>query len=101
MKNTTAIEALTKEFENVLADINSLLQTTSDISSDELQEVREKIQARILKAKESVTGIYIDLARRAQVSASRVDLGVHEEPWKAIGVSAAVGLLLGLVLTRK
>ena len=37
----------------------------------------------------------------AQKAVYRADDYVHEKPWQGIGVGAAVGLVLGLLLARR
>jgi len=38
---------------------------------------------------------------RAKQAVYRADDYVHEKPWQGIGVGAAVGLVLGLLLARR
>ncbi len=38
---------------------------------------------------------------RARKTAETTNTYVHEQPWNAIGASAAVGLLLGYLLARR
>jgi ElaB/YqjD/DUF883 family membrane-anchored ribosome-binding protein len=39
--------------------------------------------------------------RRAKAAATATDDYVHEKPWQAIGVAAAVGLALGVLIGRR
>ena len=41
------------------------------------------------------------VAERAQQAARYTDEYVHENPWRAIGVAAGIGLLLGLMIGRR
>lgn len=101
MKEKVKAAALSREFEKFLADIESLLHAAADLSGEELEAVKTKLNDRVKEARESVVDIGDDLERFARESASTVNREVHEEPWKAIGTGAAVGLLLGLVLARR
>jgi ElaB/YqjD/DUF883 family membrane-anchored ribosome-binding protein len=100
-KKPTTKETLSREFENFLADIDSLVQATGELSGEELQKGREKIHERVAEARDSVAEFSDDLVRRARKSATSVNQEVHEEPWKAIGVGVAIGLLLGLLFARR
>lgn len=100
-KKKVKTAALSREFEKFLADIESLLHATADLSGAELNEVKAKLHDKVNDARESVSVISDDLERRARKSAKRVNREVHDEPWKAIGTGAALGLLLGLVVSRR
>ena len=41
------------------------------------------------------------VADRAKAAARATDDFVHDNPWKAIGIAAGVGFLLGLLVNRK
>ena len=101
MKNKQKSAALSQEFENFLSEMETLLQETATLGGDELAEAKERIQERMAEAKEAVSSISGDLARRARKAAKSANLEAHEEPWKIIGAGAAIGLLLGLVLARR
>jgi ElaB/YqjD/DUF883 family membrane-anchored ribosome-binding protein len=101
MKKKAKTAALSQEFENFLADFDSLLHATADLSGEELKEMKAKLHERVEEAREYVEHAGEDLERRARDSASEINREVHDEPWKAIGVGAALGLLLGLVVSRR
>ncbi|MGU3414102.1 stress response protein ElaB [Enterobacteriaceae bacterium C23F] len=54
----------------------------------------QDVQARVSQA--SDTYYY-----RAKQAVTRADDYVHEKPWQGVGVGAAVGLVLGLLLARR
>ncbi len=101
MKKKTKRTTLSEELENFLADLDSLLRATGDTTSDELKEMRDRLYTRIEEVKDSITEYGDDLSLQAQKSAKSIDREVHKEPWKAIGIGAAVGLLLGMVVARR
>lgn len=101
MKNKRKTEALTREFHNFVADIESLLQETAALTGDELDVARHRIQDRIADAKDTVTDMGTDVARRASKSAGRANRKIHKDPWAAIGSAAAIGLLLGMAFSRR
>src|SRR5690606_24565739 len=79
MKNTDKTAALSREFHNFVADLESLLRETAELTGEELLEAREKIQERVAEAKESVVDMSQDLARRARKTAAKANREVHEE----------------------
>lgn len=58
------------------------------------EQALQDVQARVSQA--SDTYYY-----RAKQAVNRADDYVHEKPWQGIGVGAAFGLVLGLLLARR
>jgi ElaB/YqjD/DUF883 family membrane-anchored ribosome-binding protein len=101
MKNKQKTAAISHEFEKFLSEMENMLQQTATLGGDELAEAKKRIQERMAEAKETVSGIRGDLARRARKVARSANLEVHAEPWKIIGAGAAMGLLFGLLLAKR
>ncbi len=101
MSKSYKADALSNEFHNFLTDLESLLKETTHLSGEELSQAREKIRRRVESAKESVVHLGSEIAEGAGKVAATANHEVHEEPWKAIGAGAAVGLLLGLLFARR
>lgn len=92
---------VSREFHDFLADIEDLIKQTTSLTGDDLARARVKLNARVAAAKDSVEAIGDDVAQRARKVANDTNAYVHEQPWKAIGASAVIGLLLGVVLARR
>ncbi len=90
-----------REFHNVLEDIDDLVKQTTSLTGDELARAKAKLSARIASARESVSGMAHDVAGRAKKGAKATDRYVHEQPWKVIGASAAIAFLVGFALARR
>jgi len=72
-------EKLMAELRAVARDVDALMQTAVAASGDQLREASDS-------AREAV---------------GEIDEQVRRNPWAAVGIAAGVGLLLGLLLTRK
>jgi ElaB/YqjD/DUF883 family membrane-anchored ribosome-binding protein len=90
-----------QEFQSFVADIEDLIKATTNLTGDDLQRAKAKLNQRINAAKESATEIGETVMNRARKTAETTNTYVHEQPWNAIGASAAVGLLLGYLLARR
>lgn len=100
-RNATAGSGLKHEFTDLIADVEDLVKQTASLTGDELALARARIAERLEAAKESIQEMGGDLAKRARKTAAATNDYVHEQPWKAIGISATLGLLLGFVLARR
>ncbi len=96
-----AMSAVPREIHNFLADIEDLITSATSLTGEDLTRAKAKLGARVASAKaaaEEMGGVVVDRARKT------IKVGndyVHEQPWQAIGIGAALGLLLGLVLARR
>ena len=67
----------------------------------DLVRVKAKLSARVAAAKESIEEMSAQVAQRARKAATVTNNYVHEQPWQAVGIGAAAGVLLGFVLGRR
>ncbi len=95
------LSGASSEFHNFLADIEDLIKETTTLTGEDLTRAKEKLSNRLAEAKESVQEVGSALAQRGRHAASVTNDYVHEQPWKVIGASAAIGLLVGFALTRR
>jgi ElaB/YqjD/DUF883 family membrane-anchored ribosome-binding protein len=92
---------IAREFHNFVADIEDLLKATTNLTGEDLQKAKAKLNERIAAAKESATEMGETVINRARKTAETTNTYVHEQPWNAVGASAAIGLLLGYLLARR
>jgi ElaB/YqjD/DUF883 family membrane-anchored ribosome-binding protein len=81
---------LMDELRSVIADAEELLRVTADQGGAKVQEVRERAEESLRAAREHLSG-----------AGRELDSQVHEHPWAAVGVAVGVGLIVGVLLSRK
>lgn len=100
MNVETTRDQLVDDFAAVLNEAEDLLQKASTESGDRARDLRDQVQAKLLSAKLRLQEIQGDAVDRAKDAARATDDYVHDNPWQAVGVAAAVGLIAGLVMSR-
>ncbi len=85
----------------VIEDAQVLLRMTADQVGEEAQAVRERVSARLGKAKEELQGLQDNAFQSAKAAAHATDHFVHENPWKSVAIAAGAGLLLGVLISRR
>jgi ElaB/YqjD/DUF883 family membrane-anchored ribosome-binding protein len=80
--NATTSEQLMDELRAVAREAEELLQATADQTGARVEELRER-------------------ARDALEAARGIDDQVRKNPWAAVAIAAGVGVLIGLLLSRK
>jgi ElaB/YqjD/DUF883 family membrane-anchored ribosome-binding protein len=85
----------------VITDAEELLRATAGQAGEKIGVARERIQDSIYQAKVKLAEAEAVVRERARQAAQYTDEYVRENPWRAIGVAAGIGLVLGLVLSRR
>lgn len=98
-------EKLLKDFNAVIADTEELLKSAASAGGDKAGAWRTEVERNLRLAKDRLVDIEHAAVERTRAAARATDEYVHDNPWRAIGVTAgvgvAVGLMLGLLLNRK
>lgn len=66
----------------------------------ELEEMTDHIQAGISSGKYTLQDVQRLLGEKTKKAATATDDFVRENPWAAIGIAAAAGCVLGILLNR-
>lgn len=94
-------EQLIDDFKVVVADAEALLKATANQGGEKLAEVRAKAEESLRVVKARMAEAQAALLVKTKEAAKATDIYVHENPWKAVGVAAAVGLVIGLLIGRR
>ena len=94
-------QKLVSDLKVVISDTEELLRATAGSAGDKVGELRERIGLRLRDAKERVVDMEVALVDKTKAAARATDDFVHDEPWKAVGVAAALGLALGVLIGRR
>ncbi len=94
-------EKLIDEFTAVLSDAEEMLKKAATETGEKARDLRSQVESKLLHAKlrlQEIEGAAVDHAKAA---ARVTDDYVHDNPWQAVGVAAAIGFLVGLVVSRR
>ncbi len=93
--------AVSREARNFLADIEDLVKATTSLTGEDLARAKARLNERITEAKASFEKMGRAVTDGTRQAAQATDGYVHESPWKAIGIGAALGVLVGYLLSRR
>ena len=94
-------EKLVSDLKVVISDTEELLRATAGAAGEKVGDLRERLAIRLRDTKERIVDLEVALVEKSKAAARATDDFVHEEPWKAVGVAAAVGLALGVLIGRR
>lgn len=92
---------LLDDVRSVLNNTEELLASAGDNGSEKARELHQKLQTNLKLAKARLLDAEKAALGRAKEAAKATDHYVHENPWKAIGIAAAIAFLLGLLVSRR
>ena len=101
MVERVSVDQLIDDLTTVIRDAENLLRATAAQTGDRVEEIRAKAEESVRPAKARLDGIEEVALKHARVLAGEADEFVRGNPWQAIGIAAGVGLVLGLLMTRR
>ncbi len=85
----------------VLSDAEDLLKQAASTTGERATELREKALAQLKQAKDKAADVQVVVVEKGKAAARKTDDYVHEHPWQSLGIAAATGFVLGLLINRK
>ena len=94
-------DKLVADLKVVVADAEELLRATASQAGEKVSAARERVQASLASARVKLVEAERVVVDRTRQAAKATDEYVRENPWKAVGVAAGVGFLIGLLINRR
>ncbi len=94
-------DKLVSDIKVVIADAEELLRATAGEAGGKIAAARAKVEESLDGAKRRLADVGAAAEAQARVAARATDEFVHDHPWKAVGIGAALGVILGMLISRK
>jgi ElaB/YqjD/DUF883 family membrane-anchored ribosome-binding protein len=101
MRSTSQPNPVARDIQNVVSDAQDLLKTVQDTGSEKMGEMRAKMQTQIDAARQTLVELQQSVQDGAKVAISSTDEYVRSNPWRAVGISAGIGALVGFLIARR
>jgi ElaB/YqjD/DUF883 family membrane-anchored ribosome-binding protein len=75
-------------------------RTREDVR-DDLETITDQISSGIEQGRYSLSQLQESLMRRTKQAAASTDELIHDNPWAALGVGVALGILVGFLLPKR
>lgn len=97
----TTKDKLVSDLKVVIADAEELLRATASQAGEKVTAARARIEESMEDAKRRLAELGGAAGDQARIAARATDDFVHENPWKAVGIGAALGVILGMLIARR
>lgn len=92
---------LMSDLRTVITDAEELLRMTADEAGESAAGLRARVKDRMNQAKDELVRMQDAAVAKAQEVGDAADEFVHENPWKSIGIAAGIGLVVGMLVSRR
>lgn len=100
-ENPVSTDKLVQDLKVVVADAEELLRATASQAGERAAAARARIEQSLERAKVKLSELETAVVDRTRQVAHATDEYVHEHPWTAVSVAAGIGLLIGLLISRR
>lgn len=92
-----SMDRLVQDFKVVMHDAEGLIKATAGELGEKVKEARVRLMASLENAKVG----YHKLEEKALEGARATDKVIRQHPYESIGIAFGVGLLIGVLVTRR
>ncbi|MFQ3786882.1 YqjD family protein [Halomonas sp. A29] len=96
---------LKEDLHQLTRTIEELVSATADDSRSNIKELRERAEKRLKDTRERLEArgerLYGEARDSLHHQADACDRYVHDNPWTSIGIGAAVGVVIGMLIGRR
>lgn len=100
-RDQVSTDKLMEDLRLVVTDAEELLKATAGQAGERVAQARAKAEDSLRSAREALAEAGDETLERAREAAASADDYVRENPWTVVGIAAGVGLVVGLLLSRK
>ncbi|MBM3344555.1 MAG: DUF883 domain-containing protein [Betaproteobacteria bacterium] len=94
-------EKIKSDLKTVFADMDEYLRATASHTGEKIGVMRERLQEQLHHAKDRLADTRDVVVDKTKHAARATDEYVHDNPWRAVGIAAGVGLIVGLLIGRR
>ncbi|MBD2783934.1 DUF883 domain-containing protein [Xenorhabdus sp. DI] len=101
MPQKKSSEDLRAELQSLADTLEEILNNAGDKPKAELEKLRSKAEKTLKDARVTLSEASDKLVGQTKEIAGHADNYVRENPWTGVGIGAAIGVVLGVLLARR
>lgn len=101
MSSPAPTDQLINDLQAVIKDAEVLLENSTAPLGEEFKSAKARFENTIENAKQEAARLQKLVVNKAKDAAQSTDNYVKEKPWQAVGLSAAIGLVIGMLICRR
>jgi ElaB/YqjD/DUF883 family membrane-anchored ribosome-binding protein len=97
----SAQEKLLEGMKSALDEAENFLKEAAAASGDQATELRAKAVESLRATREALHDTKLSVVKEGKRVAREADEYVHDNPWQAIAAAGVIGLVVGLLISRR
>jgi len=94
-------DKLLDDLKAVVNDADELLKATAGQAGERMSEARSRVEASVRAARKRMSDLQDDVVAQTKEVADQADAYVRKNPWQAVGIAVAAGVIVGLMIGRR
>ena len=90
-----------RDVQNVVSEAQELLKTVKDEGATKIDDMKAKVSQQYEVAREKLGELQTTVQDGAKVAMTSTDEYVRSNPWRAVGIAAAAGAIIGFLASRR
>ncbi len=95
-----AQDVLADELQTLIGDTEQLLRHTQDVATEQTDELRNRLGENLARARSLLDEHEASARNHYEETLYQAERYIHTRPWRALGVAAGAGFLLGMIIRR-
>jgi ElaB/YqjD/DUF883 family membrane-anchored ribosome-binding protein len=96
-----ATQRLASSLQHMVNEAEHLLSTAARSGDEHFNAARDKFEQQLRQAKNELRDLQGSAVESARRAARVTDHAVHDHPYAAMGIAGGVGLLVGMLISRR
>lgn len=98
---TSNIKTTRTDMKTLIEEAQELFREATQVTGAKADELRSKGLSLLETATQKAQEFQEVALEKGKEAAQATDEFVHEHPWKAVGIAAGIGLVVGLLIARR
>lgn len=99
--NTQLTQKLFADCRMLAADAEALVKASASESVEKIAAARERMQRALADIKPRLADAEAAVRTNVRAAAGNADAYVRDNPWTVAGIASGIGLLVGLLISRR
>jgi ElaB/YqjD/DUF883 family membrane-anchored ribosome-binding protein len=98
---TPSTERIVEDLRRVVEDAELLLRETANLAGERVDEARGRASESLQAARNRLTVLEEEVLGKARDAAKDAERYVRDNPWQSVGLAAGIGLIIGVLISRR
>jgi ElaB/YqjD/DUF883 family membrane-anchored ribosome-binding protein len=100
-RTSASADKLAQDLHILVRDTEELLAATTDDAGEKVRELRKRLASALESAKDTAADLEARALDSVKEGARQTDRVIRDHPYESLAIAFGVGLLLGVVITRR